>query len=89
MWAFLDKFINIALPRVRDFRGLSKDSFDANGNYSVGIREHVIFPEVNQNNTKGARGLQLTVVFNKKDIDANRFLIKELGVPFRKDEKSK
>ncbi len=89
MWAFLDKFVNIALPRVRDFRGLSKDAFDDNGNYSVGVREHVIFPEVNQNNTKGIRGLQLTIVISKRDIEANRFLIKELGIPFVKEEKGR
>ena len=86
MWAFLDKFINVALPRVRDFRGLSDMSFDEVGNYSAGIREHVIFPEVNPNSTKGIRGLQVTVTFSSKDSDVNRQLLKELGFPFRKQE---
>ena len=82
MWAFLDKLINIAFPRIRDFRGFSPDSFDENGNYSVGIREHVIFPEVNPNTTKGIRSLQVTVVFNGKNIDQNRYLLKKLSFPF-------
>lgn len=82
MWAFLDKLINIAFPRIRDFRGFSPDSFDENGNYSIGIKEHVIFPEVNANTTKGIRSLQVTVVFSGKDIDQNRFLLKKLNFPF-------
>ena len=82
MWAFLDKLINIAFPRIRDFRGFSPDSFDENGNYSVGIKEHVIFPEVNPNTTKGIRSLQVTVVFNGKNIDQNRYLLKKLSFPF-------
>ncbi|OGC70068.1 50S ribosomal protein L5 [candidate division WWE3 bacterium RIFOXYC1_FULL_39_7] len=86
MWAFLDKLLNVALPRVRDFRGLSDTSFDENGNYSFGIKEHVIFPEVNQNSTKGIRSLQVTVVMSGKNIEANKFLLKEIGVPFKKEE---
>lgn len=88
MWAFLDKFINIALPRVRDFRGLNPNAFDENGNYSVGIKEHVIFPEVNPNNTKGIRSLQLTVVMNTSDIDQNRVFLKKLGIPFNEGNES-
>lgn len=87
MWSFLDKFINVALPRVRDFRGLNDISFDQNGNYSVGVKEHVIFPEVNPNTTKGIRSLQITIVMNTKDVNSNRQLLRELGVPFKKDEK--
>lgn len=82
MWAFIDKLINIAFPRIRDFRGFSNDSFDGAGNYSVGIREHVIFPEVNPNTTKGIRSLQVTIVFNTKDKLKNQQLLKELGFPF-------
>lgn len=82
MWAFIDKLINIAFPRIRDFRGFSNDSFDGEGNYSVGIREHVIFPEVNPNTTKGIRSLQVTIVFSKKDKEKNQYLLKELGFPF-------
>jgi large subunit ribosomal protein L5 len=87
MWAFLDKLINIALPRVRDFRGLSEEAFDRNGNYSLGIKEHVIFPEVNPNTTKGIRGLQVTIVFNSGDTEKNRYVLKGLGFPFKKDDK--
>ncbi len=86
MWSFLDKLINIAFPRIRDFRGFSPNSFDQNGNYSVGIREHVIFPEVNPNTTKGIRSLQVTIVFNSKNTEMNRFLLKELGFPFAEEE---
>lgn len=90
MWAFLDKFINIVLPRVRDFRGLNPDSFDGSGNYSVGVREHVIFPEINPNTVKGIRSLQVTVVTSSKDVDQNRALLKALGFPFKHaDERRK
>lgn len=82
MWAFLDKLINVAFPRIRDFRGFSPESFDQSGNYSVGIREHVIFPEVNPNTTKGIRSLQVSIVFDSKDIKRNTFLLKELSFPF-------
>jgi large subunit ribosomal protein L5 len=85
MWAFLDKLISVALPRVRDFRGLKDEAFDVNGNYSLGIKEHVIFPEVNPNTTKGMRSLQVTIVMSGKDTAAKRALLTELGVPFRKD----
>jgi large subunit ribosomal protein L5 len=84
MWAFLDKFINISLPRVRDFRGLNAKSFDKNGNYSTGIQEHVIFPEVNPNSVKGIRSLQITIVFNSKNSEVNKALLQELGMPFKK-----
>lgn len=87
MWAFLDKLIYVSLPRVRDFRGLNTDSFDKNGNYSMGIKEHTIFPEVNPNSTKGIRSLQVTVVFNTKNIDENRLLLEKLGMPFKKEDK--
>ncbi|HLC93762.1 MAG TPA: 50S ribosomal protein L5 [Patescibacteria group bacterium] len=87
MWAFLDKFVNIVLPRVRDFRGLDTSSFDENGNYSIGVREHVIFPEINPNNIKGIRSLQVTVVTDGKDKKQNLELLKELGFPFKKEER--
>jgi len=82
MWAFLDKLINIAFPRIRDFRGFSEESFDHAGNYSVGIREHVIFPEVNPNTTKGIRSMQVTIVFDSDDVEKNKFLLKEFAFPF-------
>jgi len=84
MWSFLDKLINVALPRVRDFRGVNDKAFDKNGNYSLGLKEHVIFPEVNANSTKGIRSLQVTMVFNSKNIDLNKALLSKLGMPFRK-----
>ena len=85
MWAFLDKLINVALPRVRDFRGLSTKSFDAAGNYSIGITEHVIFPEVNPNTTKGMRNLQVTIVMESSNPEKSKLLLKELGMPFKKE----
>jgi large subunit ribosomal protein L5 len=87
MWAFIDKLVNVALPRVRDFRGLNVGSFDEGGNYSLGIREHVIFPEVNPNTVKGIRSMQATVVTNTTDREKNFALLKELGFPFKKEEK--
>ena len=87
MWAFLDKFINIVLPRVRDFNGLSIRSFDGNGNFSVGLDEHTIFPEVNPNTTKGIRGLQVTIVTNTNDNEKSKALLSSIGVPFEKGTK--
>lgn len=89
MWSFLDKFINIVLPRVRDFRGLSTTAFDHSGNYSVGVTEHVIFPEVNPNTTKGTRSLQITIVMSSHDLERNKALLKALGFPFKKEEKQR
>lgn len=82
MWAFLDKFVNLVLPRVRDFNGLNPDAFDKQGNYSIGVEEHTIFPEVNPNVTKGIRGLQITLVMNSGDIDKSRKLLSLMGLPF-------
>lgn len=87
MWAFLDKFVSVALPRVRDFRGLNPDSFDAKGNYTVGVKEHVIFPEVNPNTTKGIRSLQITFAMSSGNIEQNRSLLHELGFPFKEKDK--
>jgi len=89
MWAFFDKLVNIAFPRIRDFRGFSTESFDHDGNYSIGIREHVIFPEVNPNTTKGIRSLQVTIVFNSKEVERNKFLLREFGFPFAEEKKDK
>ncbi|HLD50826.1 50S ribosomal protein L5 [candidate division WWE3 bacterium RIFOXYC1_FULL_40_10] len=85
MWAFLDKLVSVSLPRVRDFRGLSEEAFDADGNYSLGIREHVIFPEVNPNTTKGIRSLQVTLCLGTRIKEHNKKLLELLGIPFRKD----
>ncbi len=85
MWAFLDKLVNIVLPRFRDFKGVSIKSFDKNGNYSLGITEHTIFPEVNANTTKGIRSLQATLVTSVNDVKKSKALLEALGMPFRKD----
>lgn len=89
MWSFIDKLVNVAIPRVRDFRGLSTESFDNDGNYSMGIKEHVIFPEVNPNTTKGIRSLQVTIVFDSNEKDRNRYVLEKLGFPFREDKEDK
>lgn len=85
MWAFLEKFINVVLPRTRGFWGLNQDSFDGKGNYSVGVREHTVFPEVNPNAVKGIRSLQITVGTNAGDDKRALSLLKSLGFPFKKD----
>lgn len=87
MWVFLDKFINLVLPRVRDFSGLKLEAFDDAGNYSIGINEHTIFPEVNPNTTKGTRSLQVTIVTNAKSVEESKELLSLIGVPFKKEEK--
>ncbi len=85
MWAFLDKLISVAIPRIRDFQGLSNEAFDEAGNYSLGIAEHTIFPEVNPNLVKGIRSMQVTVVSSSKEKNYNKALLSYLGMPFRKD----
>jgi len=84
MWAFLDKFVSLVLPRVRDFSGLDPKAFDQAGNYSIGVEEHTIFPEVNPNTTKGIRGLQVTIVTNSGDVDKSKKLLSLMGLPFKK-----
>lgn len=86
MWAFLDKFVNIVLPRVRDFKGLNAKSFDKRGNYSVGIKEHVIFPEVNPNTVKGIRGFQVVFNVDAKSKEHSKALLSKLGIFFKKEE---
>ena len=82
MWEFLDRLIATALPRVRDFRGVSKKSFDGRGNYTLGVREHVIFPEVDSNKIEGNRGLNITIVTSGSNDEMTQFLLRELGMPF-------
>ncbi len=84
MWNFLEKFISVSLPRVRDFKGVSTKAFDKLGNYSIGIKEQVIFPEVDSNKTKGIRSLQLTFVFKNGSPVNSMNLLKKLGLPFSK-----
>lgn len=87
MWEFLDRFINTAVPRIRDFRGLSTRSFDGRGNYSLGIKEQMIFPEINYDMIEQIHGMDVTFVTTAARDDHALALLKELGFPFRGDEK--
>ncbi len=84
MWEFLDRLINIALPRVRDFRGVSPKAFDGRGNYTLGIRDHFVFPEIDYARTDKSKGLNVTIVTNAGQDDRARALLRELGMPFGK-----
>jgi large subunit ribosomal protein L5 len=84
MWAFLDRLINVALPRVRDFRGISPDSFDGRGNYTLGLREQLIFTEIDYDEIDKIRGMELTIVTTAEDDDQARALLTKIGMPFRK-----
>jgi len=88
MYDFLSKLINIALPRVRDFRGISAKGFDGNGNFSMGIKEHIIFPEVDYDKIDKIRGLNITFVTNAKSDEEGRTLLKMLGMPFKEQKTS-
>ncbi len=87
MWEFLDRFITIAIPRIRDFRGLGTRSFDGRGNYSLGIKEQMIFPEINYDMVDEIHGMDITFVTTATRDDHAFALLKELGFPFRTDEK--
>jgi len=82
MYEFLDRLINVALPRVRDFRGVPTKSFDGRGNYTLGIRDHLIFPEVDPVKVDKSRGMNITIVTTAKNDEQARFLLRELGMPF-------
>ena len=84
MYEFLDKLISIALPRVRDFRGVSPKSFDGRGNYTLGIKEQLIFPEINFDEVVKVRGMDIVIVTTARNNEEAFDLLKELGVPFRK-----
>jgi large subunit ribosomal protein L5 len=84
MWAFLDKFINVALPRVRDFRGVSPNSFDGRGNYSIGLREQLVFPELTFDSIDGVRGMDIAIVTTAQSDEEGRSLLELLGMPFRR-----
>jgi large subunit ribosomal protein L5 len=84
MYEFLDRFVNIALPRVRDFRGLSAKGFDGRGNYTIGIRDHLIFPEIDYTKVEFPKGMNITVVTTAETDDQARYLLQELGFPFSK-----
>ncbi len=84
MWSLLDRLVNVALPRVRDFRGVSPKSFDGRGNYTLGLREQLIFPEVDFDTIDKIRGMEITFVTTAKDDEQGTALLKHLGMPFRK-----
>ena len=84
MYEFFDKLVSIALPRVRDFRGLSKDSFDGRGNYTLGIKEQLIFPEINYDKVLKIRGMDIVIVTTAKTDEEGRELLDQLGMPFKK-----
>lgn len=84
MYEFLDKLINVALPRVRDFRGVNKNSFDGRGNYTLGVREQLIFPEINYDDVSKVRGLDIVIVTTADTDEEARELLAELGMPFQK-----
>jgi large subunit ribosomal protein L5 len=84
MYEFLDRLINIALPRVRDFRGVPTRSFDGRGNYTLGIRDHLIFPEIDAGKVDKSKGMNITIVTTAKNDEQARYLLRELGMPFNK-----
>ena len=85
MWSFLDRLMNIALPRVRDFRGISADAFDGRGNYTLGLREQLVFPEIEYDKIDKLRGLEVTIVTTARSDDEGRILLQMLGMPFKKE----
>jgi large subunit ribosomal protein L5 len=83
MYEFLDRFVSIALPRVRDFRGVSPKAFDGRGNYTIGVREQLIFPEIDFNKVDKLRGMNITIITTARNDEQARALLKGLGMPFR------
>lgn len=84
MWVFLDKLINISLPRIRDFRGVNPNAFDGRGNYNLGIKEQLIFPEITYDMVDRTRGMDITIVTTARTDEEARALLQGLGMPFRK-----
>jgi large subunit ribosomal protein L5 len=85
MWDFLDRLISVALPRVRDFRGVSAKSFDGRGNYTLGIRDHLIFQEIDSNKVDKAKGMNVTFVTTAANDEQAMHLLRELGMPFARN----
>jgi large subunit ribosomal protein L5 len=85
MYEFFDRLVSLALPRVRDFRGVSPDAFDGSGNFTLGIREHLIFPEIEYGKVDKVKGMNITIVTTAKRDEEARDLLKNLGMPFRKN----
>jgi large subunit ribosomal protein L5 len=84
MYDFFDKLVNVVLPRFRDFRGVSRDSFDGRGSYSLGIKEQIVFPEIDYDKVDKIRGLEVTIVTTAKNDDEARTLLELMGMPFRR-----
>ncbi|MDY0346486.1 MAG: 50S ribosomal protein L5 [Acholeplasma sp.] len=84
MYYFLDKLVSISLPRVRDFRGISKDAFDGRGNYTLGVKEQLIFPEINFDKVKKVRGMDIVIVTTAQSDEEGKALLTSLGLPFKK-----
>lgn len=83
MWSFMTRLINVALPRVRDFRGLNPNSFDGRGNYSMGVQEQTVFPEVDYETVDQVRGMDISIVTTAETDEEARYLLRELGMPLR------
>ena len=84
MYDFLDKLVSVSLPRVRDFRGVSKNSFDGRGNYTLGVKEQLIFPEITYDDVSKVRGLDIVIVTTAETDEESKELLSELGMPFQK-----
>lgn len=85
MWEFFDKLVNVVFPRVKDFRGLDPKAFDGAGNYSIGIEDHTVFPEIDANNIRRVRSLEVTIVTTAKNNKEGKLLLDKFGFPFKKD----
>jgi large subunit ribosomal protein L5 len=85
MYDFFDKLVNVVLPRFRDFRGVSRDSFDGRGNYSLGMKEQIVFPEIDYDKVERIRGLEVTIVTTATNDDEARTLLELMGMPFRRN----
>jgi large subunit ribosomal protein L5 len=84
MWAFMDKLVSVALPRIRDFRGIPENAFDGHGNYTLGLKEQLIFPEIDYDKIDKTRGMEITIVTTARTDDEARSLLTRLGMPFRR-----
>lgn len=89
MYEFLDRFISLAAPKIRDFQGFSSEHFDGRGNYNIGLKDHLIFPEINIEKSLKSRGMNITFVVKCADDKKSRLLLDYLGLPFKKDQKTK
>jgi large subunit ribosomal protein L5 len=85
MWDFFDKLVNVVFPRTKDFRGLNASALDGSGNYSIGIEDHTVFPEIDPNNTSKIRSLEITIVTTAKEDKSGKMFLDKFGFPFKKD----